>query len=114
MSDHDEYVEAVLSCVEQVPPGRVTTYGAIAAHVHRRLGRGGPRQVGAVLAGHGGPVPWWRVVRADGTPPERHRPEAHQEHLAEGTPLRGPGQVDLRRAFWDPADPDRSSTAGPR
>ncbi|HQR28540.1 MAG TPA: hypothetical protein PLP61_15965, partial [Nocardioides sp.] len=67
-----------------------------------------------VLAGHGGPGPWWRVVRADGTPPERHRPEAHQEHLAEGTPLRGPGQVDLRRAFWDPADPDRSSTAGPR
>ena len=28
--DHEQYVELVLGCVEQVPRGRVTTYGAIA------------------------------------------------------------------------------------
>lgn len=39
MTDED-YVEAVLALVEQVPPGRVTTYGAIA----RLVGTAGPRQ----------------------------------------------------------------------
>ena len=96
----EEYVEQVLSIVEQVPPGRVTTYGLVAASV----GRGGPRQVGAVMAAYGGPVPWWRVVRADGSLPSSHLPEAHQEYLAEGTPLRPSGAVDIRAAVWVPGD----------
>ena len=60
----DEYAELVLSVVEQIPPGQVATYGDIAEIV----GRGGPRQVGHVMALLGGGVPWWRVVRADGRP----------------------------------------------
>src|SRR6185503_19228081 len=40
--EQERYVEAVLSLVEQVPKGRVTTYGVIADAV----GSGGPRQVG--------------------------------------------------------------------
>ena len=36
--DHEEYVELVLSCVEQVPRGRVTTYGAIAEVVGPLVG----------------------------------------------------------------------------
>ena len=94
----DEYVERVLSIVESVPPGRVTTYGLIA----EALGSGGPRQVGAVMAAYGGPVPWWRVVRADGSLPASHGPAAHQEYLAEGTPLRVSGSVDIRAAVWLP------------
>ena len=96
--EHEEYVEAVLSTVERVPSGRVTTYGAIAAHVRV----GGPRQVGNVMATYGGPVPWWRVVRADGTLPDSHGPEALQNYWAEGTPLKPSGRPDLREAFWDP------------
>ena len=96
MDEH--FIEAVLSVVEQIPPGRVTTYGAIAAHV----GSGGPRQVGRVLAQYGGPVPWWRVVRADGSPPACHDGVAFQEYLAEGTPVRASGRLDLLRAFWQP------------
>ncbi|HWJ65152.1 MAG TPA: MGMT family protein [Nocardioides sp.] len=92
------YVESVLELVEQVPPGRVTTYGALAAVVG-----GGPRQVGSVMAQHGGPVPWWRVVRADGTLPPSHGDRARVAYLEEGTPLRTSGGPDLRRAFWDPA-----------
>ena len=42
------------------------TYGLIAEVLAERLGRGGPRQVGHVLAGSGGAVPWWRVVNASG------------------------------------------------
>lgn len=97
-SGHHEYAEAVLSVVERVPPGRVTTYGAIAEH----LGVGGPRQVARVMALHGGPVPWWRVVRADGSLPEGHRMEASAGYQAEGTPLTGSRRVDMPRAFWSP------------
>jgi alkylated DNA nucleotide flippase Atl1 len=98
--DREEYVEAVLSLVERVPPGRVTTYGALAEAV----GVGGPRQVGSVMSGYGGPVPWWRVVHADGSPPTCHDGEAHRHHLAEGTPTRPSGRVDMRAAFWFPGE----------
>lgn len=100
MRHPEEYVEQVLDLVEAVPPGRVTTYGAIAA----ALGRFGPRRVGNVMAQHGGGVPWWRVVRADGSLPPSHDDEARQAYLAEGTPLRPSGAVDLRAAFWEPGD----------
>lgn len=98
----EEYVELVLACVEQVPPGRVTTYGAIAEAVGRVTGGGGPRQVGSVMALHGGAVPWWRVVRADGRPPDCHEGEAGLHYLEEGTPRRDSGRLDLATAFWAP------------
>lgn len=96
--DSEDYVEAVLSVVERIPSGRVTTYGAIAAHV----GSGGPRQVGRVMASYGGPVPWWRVVHSDGRPPTCHDGEAVECYRAEGTPWRASGRVDLPAAFWSP------------
>ena len=97
------YAELVLQCAESVPRGRVTTYGAIADVVGHRLGRGGPRRVGNVMARHGGAVAWWRVVRADGSLPPSHDDEARQAYLEEGTPLRSSGAVDLGRAFWQPS-----------
>jgi len=97
----EEYVEAVLAVVERIPRGRVTTYGAIADLLRDEYG-GGPRQVGSVMAAHGGPVPWWRVVRADGTLPPSHQGGARQAYLEEGTPLRPSGAPDLRRALWLP------------
>ncbi len=100
--DAEEYVELVLRCVERVPRGRVTTYGAIAEAVGEVAGGGGPRQVGSIMASYGGPVPWWRVVRADGSLPPSHDDEARQAYLEEGTPLRASGRVDLRQAFWRP------------
>lgn len=91
---NEEYVEAVLEVVEAIPPGHVVTYGAVAAAV----GRGGPRQVGRVMRLHGDAVPWWRVVRADGTPPTCHGGTAPERLRAEGTPLLASGRVDLRHA----------------
>jgi alkylated DNA nucleotide flippase Atl1 len=102
----EEYVEAVLALVEQVPRGRVTTYGAIADALFDDFG-GGPRQVGAVMATYGGPVPWWRVVRSNGTLPPSHQGEARQAYLEEGTPLRPSGAIDLRLAFWPPVEAGR-------
>ena len=105
MPPGEEYVESVLTVVEQIPAGRVMSYGAIADAV----GSGGPRQVGAVMALYGGGVPWWRVVRADGTLPDSHVGRAQEAYLEEGTPLRGDltdrPRVDMRRAFWTPPEP---------
>ncbi|WP_322921410.1 MGMT family protein [Nocardioides renjunii] len=101
--ERELYAELVLRCAQSVPRGRATTYGAIADVVGERLGRGGPRLVGSVLARHGGGVPWWRVVRADGSLPPSHDEEARQAYLEEGTPLRASGAVDLGRAFAGPS-----------
>jgi alkylated DNA nucleotide flippase Atl1 len=95
--DPEEYVEAVLSLVEKVPAGRVTTYGSVAEAV----GYGGPRRVGRVMSTYGGSVPWWRVVRADGSLPPSHDDEARAHYLEEGTPFKASGRVDMRRAFVD-------------
>ncbi|WP_193607353.1 MGMT family protein [Nocardioides lijunqiniae] len=104
MPDREDYVERVLGVVEQIPRGRVTTYGAIADVVG-----GGPRQVGAVMSRDGGPVPWWRVVRADGSLPPSHEGEARQAYLEEGTPMRASGNVDIVAAFWSPKAQRRRS-----
>lgn len=102
--DPDAYVESVLSIVERIPSGRATTYGLIAEAV----GRGGPRQVGRVMAMYGGGVPWWRVVRADGSLPDAHQQEALGYYREEETPLRGSIadaaslRVDLKDAVWLP------------
>lgn len=95
----EEYAEWVLRCAEAVPAGRVTTYSSIAQAVGVVLGRGGPRQVGAVMAREGSAVPWWRVVRADGTLPEAIAGRAGEEYRLERTPLRPDGRVDLAKAF---------------
>jgi alkylated DNA nucleotide flippase Atl1 len=109
--EREEYVEAVLSLVERIPEGRVTTYGALAEAV----GTGGPRQVGSVMSTYGGPVPWWRVVHADGSLAVCHDGEARQHHLAEGTKFRSSGSVDMALALWSPEETEGvpDSVGGP-
>ncbi|NEE04127.1 MGMT family protein [Phytoactinopolyspora halotolerans] len=100
----DEYVEAVLSLVERIPPGRAMAYGAIAEIVGGELERGGPRLVGSVMASYGGAVPWWRVVTSSGRLPPGHEVAALRELAAEGTPMTADGaRVDMRRAAWSPS-----------
>ncbi|MFW6090956.1 MAG: MGMT family protein [Actinomycetota bacterium] len=99
----DEYVEAVLSLVERIPPGRVMAYGAIAEVVGATLRRGGPRVVGSVMSAYGAAVPWWRVVTAAGRVPPGHEVAALRELAAEGCPLASDGvRVDMQRAAWRP------------
>jgi alkylated DNA nucleotide flippase Atl1 len=97
----DDYAELVLSVVEQIPPGQVATYGDIAEIV----GRGGPRQVGHVMAQFGGGVPWWRVVRADGRPARSLEKSGLRLLRADKTPING-DRVDMTRARFriDEAD----------
>jgi alkylated DNA nucleotide flippase Atl1 len=94
-----QFAARVLDVVDLVPAGRVVTYGDVAALV----GGGGPRQVGRVMALWGGAVSWWRVLRADGSPPLGHEAEALRHYRRERTPLRPDGcRVDLARARWTP------------
>jgi alkylated DNA nucleotide flippase Atl1 len=107
----EEYVEAVLSLVERIPPGRVMSYGAIADALAPASGRSSPRRVGTVMARYGGPVPWHRVVAADGRLVPGHEERARRRLVAEGTPMRG-DKVDMGAAAWYPGDLDRPGAAG--
>ena len=86
--------EAVFDVVERIPPGRVSTYGAIG-----RLVGVGPRRVARALSQGGGAVPWHRVVRADGSVAEPVRVEQLGLLAAEGVPVRS-GRIDLAAVAW--------------
>jgi alkylated DNA nucleotide flippase Atl1 len=116
LPDLPDLASAVLDVVDLVPPGRVVAYGDVA-----RVVGCGPRRVGAVMARWGGAVAWWRVLRADGSPPPGHEREALRRYRDEGTPLRADGRrVDLRHARWalhpvavpDPGEPGPGSVGG--
>jgi alkylated DNA nucleotide flippase Atl1 len=79
----DAFVDGVLDIVAAIPPGRVMSYGQVAATIGSRSARG----VGRVMAHHGDEVPWWRVVRAGGLPPSCHEDEALKHYRAEATPM---------------------------
>jgi alkylated DNA nucleotide flippase Atl1 len=86
--------EAVFDVVEQIPPGRVTTYGAIGELIGV-----GPRRVARALSSGGGAVPWYRVVRADGSAAEPVRVRQLELLAAEGVPMRD-GRVVLSAVRW--------------
>jgi alkylated DNA nucleotide flippase Atl1 len=90
--------EAVFDIVDQIPPGRVSTYGAIG-----RLIGIGPRRVARALSSGGGAVAWYRVVRADGSVAEPVRVEQLARLAAEGVPMRS-GRVDLAAVGWPEQD----------
>jgi alkylated DNA nucleotide flippase Atl1 len=99
----EDFVSRVLEVVEQIPEGKVMSYGDVAAAIGSRAARG----VGAVMAYYGSDVPWWRVVRASGHPVRDHETEALQHYRAESTPLlwstNGVFRIDLKVARWSPA-----------
>jgi alkylated DNA nucleotide flippase Atl1 len=86
--------EAVYDVVDRIPPGRVTTYGAIGEIVGV-----GPRRVARALSSGGGAVAWYRVVRADGSVAEPVRVRQLELLAAEGVPMRD-GRVVLSAVRW--------------
>lgn len=100
-----EFVERVLALVESIPRGQVLSYGRIAEHLAAGYG---PRYVGRIMSLEGSALPWWRVVRADGSMAAPLMGEAQVHWLEEGTPVRH-GRVHIAEALWEPA-----TTPGPR
>ena len=109
----EDHAARVLDLVARIPEGRVLAYGDIA----QCLGGMGPRTVGTVMSRYGSDVPWWRVIRSDGRPPQGHEDEARERWRAEGTPMvRGlveGGRADLALARWDLAGEDVGAVRPP-
>ncbi len=72
-------MERVLRAVEQVPRGRVVSYGDVATLVGI-----GPRQVGSIMKAYGGNVTWWRVTNAAGDLPKPLLARARDTWAEEG------------------------------
>jgi alkylated DNA nucleotide flippase Atl1 len=78
----------VLERVREIPAGFVRTYGDVSP--------GAPRFAGSVLFAVDEPdLPWWRVVRADGSLAKAARQKRHL--IAEGVPFKGE-RVDMTKA----------------
>ena len=106
--------------VRRVPPGRVVSYGGVAALA------GAPqaaRAVGSAMRSlpEGSDVPWWRVVNGRGE--ISRRPTVHGERMqralleAEGVRFDGKGRIDWRRYGWmpdRPSDADGTAPSRPR
>jgi alkylated DNA nucleotide flippase Atl1 len=91
VTEREARIVRILERIRAIPEGFVRTYGDI--------DRNAPRLVGRVLSEQGDGVPWYRVVRADGTLAQGR---AQQRLLRrEGVPMKG-DRVDLRQARLPP------------
>lgn len=104
------FYEDVYRAARLIPPGRVTTYGAIAAMVGRPMGA---RAVGYAMRAlpEGTDVPWHRVINAQGriSLKARHPHETDlQRHLLEreGIAFDAEDRIDLRTYGWVGELPD--------
>lgn len=103
----DSFFDLVHEVARQIPRGRVTSYGAIAACLGTRLSA---RMVGwAMMAVPYAkkPVPAHRVVNRNGLLTGKHHyspPEKMQQLLEkEGVVVKDDTVVDFKKLFWDPA-----------
>lgn len=91
-----ELAQRMLDTVAAIPPGRVSTYGDVAA----RAGSRSPRLAGFVLAQLADEdTPWHRVLRSDGSPAPHLATEQLARLRAEGVHADA-GRVDLPRYRW--------------
>ena len=101
---NDSFFEDVYEVVRLVPPGRVTTYGAIAAFLGAKSSS---RMVGWAMNGCPADVPAHRVVNRTGLLTGKHHfnpPEEMERRLAkEGVPVAEDCVRNFRDLFWDPA-----------
>src|SRR5690242_17776675 len=102
----ESFFELVFEAVRQVPKGRVTSYGAVAAALGTKMSA---RMVGwAMNSAHRikPPVPAHRVVNGMGLLSGKMHfatPERMQELLEkEGTKVVDDKVVEFRERFWDP------------
>ena len=100
------FFELVYTVVRQIPKGKVTSYGAIAACLGTKLSA---RMVGWAMNGAHSvkpPVPAHRVVNRNGMLTGRHHfktPTRMQELLEkEGVVVKEDAIVNFREIFWDP------------
>jgi methylated-DNA-protein-cysteine methyltransferase related protein len=103
----ESFFELVFEVARQIPKGRVTSYGAIAAALGTKMSA---RMVGWAMNGAGRirpKVPAHRVVNRNGMLSGKMHfayPEQMQELLdKEGVKVVDDKVVDFEKRFWDPA-----------
>lgn len=100
----DNFFELVYEVVKQVPKGRVTSYGAIAAVLGAKLSA---RMVGWAMHGAPAKVPAHRVVNRNGMLSGKHHfnPPSKMQTLLEkeGIKVKNDTIIDFKKHFWDPA-----------
>lgn len=106
-NSHKDLYDAIYDIVRQVPKGRVTTYGAIAAAIGMKSGA---RMVGYAMnscAGVKPKVPAHRVVNRNGMLSGKHHfgDETAMQRLLEREKVKVEADIvqDFDRLFWDPA-----------
>jgi len=100
MPTRDRFASRVLSVVRRIPPGRVATYGDVAALAGRPRAW---RAVGNIMRGCNRPdVPCHRVIAAGGRLGGYGGNEVLKRALlvAEGTPVSGSRVRELDRVRW--------------
>lgn len=97
----------VFEVVRQIPKGKVTSYGAIAAYLGTRLSA---RMVGWAMNAAGGAkpkVPAQRVLNRNGMLTGKHHfatPTTMEELLKkDGVEVKNDTVVDFKNRFWDPS-----------
>ncbi len=104
----DNFFSLVYEVARQIPKGRVTSYGAIAACLGTKSSA---RMVGWAMNGAGNVrpvVPAHRVVNRIGLLTGKHHftPPGRMEQLLkkEGIRVKNDQVVDFKKLFWDPAE----------
>ena len=102
----ESFFELVYEVARQIPKGRVTSYGAIAACLGTKSSA---RMVGWAMNGAGRvfpKVPAHRVVNRNGMLSGKHHfsPQGQMEKLLkkEGIKVKNDTVVDFKTLFWDP------------
>lgn len=97
------FATRVQRLVRTVPPGRVVSYGGVAALMGTpRAARGVGQALNTLPAGSD--VPWWRVVNRNGEISIRDERRLLQRALleAEGVRFGAGGRIDWKRFGWNP------------
>lgn len=110
--DPKTYALNVYAVVRQIPPGRVMTYGQVAAQIlppprvdPEQYLKLSPRWVGAAMANCPDDVPWQRVINSQGkiSPRPGYGPLAQRSLLEqEGVVFDAKERVDLKKYGWVP------------
>ncbi|MCU0484475.1 MAG: MGMT family protein [Anaerolineales bacterium] len=115
-TDLEAFKLKVWAFVQQIPVGKVITYGQVAAWIGAPEGMDpvryrafGPRWVGGAIAACPPGVPWQRVINAQGKISLPGKAGVEQRELleAEGVQFDPHGRVDLKRFGWDPSSAEQ-------
>jgi len=110
------YFELVWELVRQIPMGRVSTYGRLAAYLLPPAGMNlrvyevrGARMVGGAMAACPADVPWQRVINSQGKVSQRKGEGGEKQRMileAEGIIFDDRERVDLSVFGWEGPSPE--------